>query len=234
MPKSTGPKKSKKQNDERIFAIVAVVLCLLLGAAFCGLLVALNYRGEQPQTDAENLPDTAPSLIQPDHTRQLVDFSLTNSDGGVMTRRDFAGKILVVDFLFTSCSLTCPAVNGQMAQIQRLTTNDPEVKLVSLTVDPRDDTTAVLQKYSAGFGADTNRWYFLTGDKSVLYDLIGRSFLAKDTDDPVGYMPGNFAHTERIAIVDAHGQLRGFFDGLNQDTAGAVVSEVNKLRNQNL
>ncbi|HXC34704.1 MAG TPA: SCO family protein [Candidatus Acidoferrales bacterium] len=232
MAKSTGAKK-KQRNDERIFAIVAVILCLILGAAFCALLVALNYQGKQPST-AENLPDTAPALIQPDHPRELVDFSLTNSDGGIMTRRDFDGKILVVDFLFTSCSLTCPAVNGQMAQIQRLTTNDPEVKLVSLTVDPRDDTPPVLQKYRAGFGADTNRWFFLTGDKSVLYSLIGQSFLAKDTNDPVGYMPGDFAHTERIAIVDAHGQLRGFFDGLNQETAGAVVSEVNKLRHQNL
>lgn len=232
MPNRTGPKKGKQRNDERIFAIVAVVLCLFLGAAFCALLVALNYQGKQPQTDVENLPDSAPSLIQPDHPRQLADFALTNSVGGVITRRNLEGKILVVDFLFTSCSLTCPAVNGQMAQIQRLTTNDPEVKLVSLTVDPRDDTAPVLQKYSAGFGADTNRWFFLTGDQSVLYDLIGQSFLAKDTNDV--YMPGNFAHTERIAVVDGHGHLRGFFDGLNQEAAGAVVSEVNRLRKQNL
>jgi hypothetical protein len=32
-------------------------------------------------------------------------------------------------------------------------------------------------------------------------------------------MPGNFVHTERIALVDSHGKLRGYFDGLNQDTA---------------
>ena len=234
MPKKMGPKKSKQRNDERLFAIVAVVLCVILGAAFCTLLVVLNYRGQQPQTDAESLPNTAPSLIQPDHPRQLVDFSLTNSAGGVITRRDFTGKILVVDFLFTSCSLTCPAVNTQMAQIQELTTNDPDVRLVSLTVDPRDDTPSVLRKYGAGFGADTNRWYFLTGKKSVLYNLIGDSFLAQDANDPFGNMPGDFAHTERIAIVDSHGKVRGYFDGLNQETAGAVVSEVNKLRHQNL
>jgi protein SCO1 len=182
----------------------------------------------------ENLPNSAPSLIQPDHPRQLVDFSLTNSTGGIVTRRDLNGKILVVDFLFTSCSLTCPAVNGQMAQIQKLTTSDADVKLVSLTVDPRDDTASVLQKYGASFGADTNRWLFLTGNRSILYNLIGNSFLAHDASAPFGYMPGNFAHTERIAVVDSGGELRGYFDGLNQETAGAVVDEVNKLRNQNL
>jgi protein SCO1/2 len=234
MAKKMSPKKSKQRNDERLFAIIAVILCLILGAAFCTLLVVLNYRGQQPETDAGNLPDTVPSLIQPDHSRQLVDFSLTNSTGRIITRRDFNRKILVVDFLFTSCSLTCPAVNSQMAQIQNLTTNDPDVKLVSLTVDPRDDTPSVLQKYGAGFGADTNRWFFLTGNKSVLYNLIGNSFLSRDVDEAFGSMPGNFAHTERIAIVDSQGELRGYFDGLNQEAAGAVVEEVNKLRNQNL
>lgn len=233
MPKKSGPKRSKQRNVERLFAIVAVVLCLVLGGGFCTLLVVLNRQGQQPEA-SENLPDTAPSLIEPDHARQLVDFSLTNSAGGVITRRDFNGKILVVDFLFTSCSLTCPAVNSQMAQIQDMTANDPDVKLVSLTVDPRDDTASVLRKYGARFGADTNRWLFLTGNKSVLYSLIGNSFLAQDVDDPFGYMPGNFAHTERIAIVDSRGKLHGYFDGLNQETAHAVVEEVNKLRGESL
>jgi protein SCO1 len=234
MPKKSGTKKSRQRNDERLFAIIAVVLCLILGGAFCALLVALNYHSQQPDAAADGLPETAPAFIEPDHPRQLVDFALTNSSGGIVTRRDLNGKILVVDFLFTSCSLTCPAVNGQMAQIQHLTTNDTDVKLVSLTVDPRDDTPSVLKKFGAGFGADTNRWFFLTGDKSVLYNLIGTSFLSQAASDPFSYMPGNFAHTERIAIVDSRGQLRGYFDGLNQETAGAVVAEVNKLRNQNL
>ena len=162
---------------------------------------------------------------------QLVNFSLTDRTERTVTRSDLAGKILVVDFLFTSCSLTCPAVSGVMAQIQTLTTNQPDVKLVSLTVEPRDDTPAVLEKYGERFGADTNRWLFLTGDRTQLYDLIGTSFLAPDTNNEFGFMPGNFAHTERIAVMDANGHLRGFFDGLNQNTAAAVANEIAKLRN---
>jgi protein SCO1/2 len=148
-----------------------------------------------------------------------------------VTQSDLTGKILVVDFLYTSCSLTCPVVNRCMAQIQQLTTNQPDVKLVSLTVDPRDDTVDALAKYSERFGADTNRWLLLTGDKATLYDLIGNSFLAQDLNDPFNYMPGNFTHTERIALVDSHGKVRGYFDGLNDGTATAVVDEINHLRN---
>ena len=234
MSQKAAPKRSKQQNDERLFAIIAVVMCLVLGISFCALLFALNYHSQSSATSVDNLPDSRPALIQPDHPRNLVDFSLTDSSGRPVTRTDLDGKILVVDFLFTSCSETCPAVNRQMAQIQQLTTNQPDVKLVSITVDPRDDTPAVLQKYGQGFGADTNRWLFLTGEKTVLYDLIGKSFLTQDLNDPFSYMPGNFAHTERIAVMDSRGHLQGYFDGLNQNTADAVVDEIAKLRSEKL
>ena len=222
------PASSKESNDERLFLIVAITMSLIFGTGFFLLMYTLNKREKDSGKAAE---DSAPHLISPDHPRQLIDFSLTDRTGRSVTQSDLTGKILVVDFLYTSCSLTCPVVNRCMAQIQQLTTNQPDVKLVSLTVDPRDDTVDALAKYSERFGADTNRWLLLTGDKATLYDLIGNSFLAHDLNDPFNYMPGNFTHTERIALVDSHGKVRGYFDGLNDGTATAVVDEINHLRN---
>jgi len=235
MPRKAGSNQNKRQNDERLFAIVAVVASLVFGAGFCFLLIVMNNRENNPPVETDYpAEDLASHLILPDHPRQLVNFTLTDRTGRTVTRSDLDGKLLVVDFLFTSCSLTCPAVNSQMARIQQLTTNQSDVKLVSLTVDPRDDTPAVLEKYGERFDADTNRWLFLTGDKIQLYELIGTSFLASDTNDAFSYMPGDFSHTERIAVVDSQGRLRGYFDGLNQNSATAVVNEIQKLRNQNL
>ncbi len=170
--------------------------------------------------------------IPPDKPRQLVDFSLTDSTGRTVTRAELDGKILVVSFLFTSCSLTCPEVSRHMAEIQRLTAGDPDVRLLSLTVDPRSDTPPELAKWGARFGADTNRWLLLTGDKTVVHDLIGESFLAQDNNDPFNSMPGNFTGTERIAVVDQHGRTRIFFDGLRNETPAAVVAEIARLRNE--
>jgi protein SCO1/2 len=221
------PSGSKEHDGERLFLYVAISLSLVLGTGFFLFIYFLNYHEQQTGAAAENSP---PRLIAPDHPRQLVDFSLTDRTGRNVARSELDGKILVVDFLYTSCSLTCPVVNKCMAQIQQLTTNQPDVKLVSLTVDPRDDTVDALEKYGERFGADTNRWLLLTGDKTTLYDLIGNSFLAQDLNDPFNYMPGNFVHTERIALVDSRGKLRGFFDGLNDDTAAAVVEEIKNLR----
>ncbi len=235
MAKKNRSKSPRPRNDERLFAIVAVIGSLVMGAGFCLLLFALNHHeNNPPQESIDALENPASRLIPPDHPRQLVDFTLTNCDERAVTRRDVAGKILVVDFLLTSCAITCPAVNGEMAQIQQLTTNRPGIKLVSFTVDPDDDTPEVLAQYGQRFGADTNRWMFLTGDRSQLYHLIGTSFLAPDTDSAYGYMPGNFAHTERIALVDSHGDLRGYFDGLNQNTPAAVMNEITNLLNQSL
>jgi len=234
MSRKAGSKRRKQRNDERLFAAVAIIGSLVFGAGFCFLLYAMNSRENNPAIEAGYEPEASISrLIPPDHPRQMVNFSLTDRTGRTVTRSDLDGRILVVDFLFTSCSLTCPAVNSVMAQIQQQTTNRTDVKLVSLTVDPHDDTPAVLEKYGEHFSADTNRWLFLTGDRTQLYGLIGTTFLATDTNNEFGFMPGNFAHTERIALVDSEGRLRGYFDGLNQNTAAAVVNEITKLQNQN-
>ena len=222
MPHQAG---AKPRNDERIFLIAAISLALVFGTGFCGLIIALNVH--EKATDSSGA--VSPMRFSPDQPRQLVNFTLTDRTGRRVTRADLQGKILVVDFLFTGCSLTCPVVNRCMAQIQALTRHQPDVRLVSLTVDPRDDTPAVLAQYGEQYGADTNRWLFLTGAKSELYNLIGNSFLPQGPADPFNYMPGNFTHTERIAVVDASGRVRAYFDGLREDAAAAVVAEIAEL-----
>ena len=226
MSKATG---SKRRNDERLFFYAATIMSLLVGTGFFLLLFALNSRDETPTVPADHASDV---VIPPDHPRQLADFSLTDRTGRTVTRADLNGKYLVVSFLFTSCSLTCPVVSRQMAAIQQLTTNQPDVQLVSLTVDPDDDTAPVLAKYGGRFGADTNRWLFLTGDDATVRSLIGVSFLAPDTNSAFAYMPGNFDHIERIALVDPQGHVRGYFDGLDNGAPEAVVKEILQLRNQ--
>lgn len=166
----------------------------------------------------------------PDRPRELADFTLTDRTGRTVTRADLAGKFLVVNFVFTGCSITCLDVSQRMAEIQTLTARQPDVKLVSLTVDPRSDTPAVLAEFGNRFGADTNRWLLLTGDKPVLYELIEKSFIPRDPNDPYNFMPGGFTHTERIAVVDNHGRLRAFFDGMKPATAKAVADAIDQFR----
>jgi len=208
-----------KRGEERLFLGIVVALALVAGAGSWLAVLALGHHEK-----LQSLPV--------DHPRQLIDFSLTDRTGRTVTRAELQGKILVVSFLFTSCSLTCPEVSRRMAEIQRLTAGQDDVRLVSFTVDPRTDTVPTLAKFGGKYGADTNRWLLLTGSKTVLYNLIGTSFLPQDKTDPFNSMPGNFTGTERIALVDKAGRTRGFFDGLNVATPAAVVANINHLRGE--
>lgn len=208
---------AKQGGEERLFLVLVFALAAIAGIGSWFAASALAHR-EQSRS------------LQPDKPRQLVDFSLTDSTGRTVTRAELDGKILVVSFLFTSCSLTCPEVTKRMAEIQRRTVTNTDVRLVSLTVDPRSDTPPVLAKWGERFGVDTNRWFLLAGDKATLHRLIGESFLATDAGNPFNAMPGNFTDTDHIAIVDQQGRTRVFFDGLRTETPSAVVAEIMRLR----
>ena len=169
------------------------------------------------------------SASPPDHSRRLVEFNLTDRSGRSVTQADMAGKFLVVNFVFTSCSLSCRAVNDRMEEIQRLVADAPDVRLVSFTVDPRSDTPSVLAKFADGYHADTNRWLFLTGDKAELYRVIETSFISK-SPELEGLIPGGFGSTDRIMLVDPEGDVWASFDGLKRNAASAVAAEIERRR----
>ncbi len=222
--------RSQKRQKERLPTGERIVLGIGLGLALffalCLGLLMFALRGVNSVPD----PDAHTPVIAPDYPRQLIDFSLIDQSGHPLSKKDLDGKILVVNFVFTSCSTVCPKVNAQMAKIQQLTDGQSDIRLLSLALDPIDDTPPVLSKYGQIFGQDRTRWSFLTGDESGMRRLVGVSFLPPDTTGEFSYMPGNFAHTQRIALVDPQGHLVKYFDGLNPEAAGAVAEEIANLR----
>lgn len=215
----TAARKAGQSREELLFQAIVLALAAVAGLGCWLAATALSHHD-------------AVRGMAPDKPRQLADFSLIDSAGRPVTRADLNGKILAVSFLFTGCGVTCPEVSRHMAQLQALTANDADVRLVSLTVDPRSDTPPVLAQWGLRYGADTNRWFLLTGRKAALEELIGTSFLASDPGDPFNSMPGNFAGTERIAVVDKHGRIRIYFDGLRAEAPAAVAAEIARLRKE--
>lgn len=167
-----------------------------------------------------------------DPARQLGAFAFTNQAGQLITQAEVQNKLLVVNFVHTSCSISCLQVNERMSEVQRLTADQENVQLLSFTVDPGTDTPPVLAKFGEKFGADATRWSLLTGKKSELYALIESSFLKRDTLHPASPMPGGFQDTDRIAVVDRDGKVRRYFDGLRPETPAAIVRCLNELRNE--
>ena len=120
-----------------------------------------------------------------------------------------------------------------MAKLQDAVAHDPHVQLVTFTVDPQTDTPAVLAKYADQFGADPNRWWFLTGPEKPLYDLIQNGFL-QAVQDNSGQPPqeGQYkvTHSTYLALVDADGDVRGFYDGVGAEGRADLLRDIQKTR----
>ncbi|HEX7180572.1 MAG TPA: SCO family protein [Thermoanaerobaculia bacterium] len=100
--------------------------------------------------------------------RYFGEIPLVNQDGKTMRLYSdvLKGRTVVIDFMFTSCTGVCPILSRNFAHIQdwlgdRL---GKDVYLVSVSVDPVNDTPAKLKEYAARYKARPG-WYFLTGSK---------------------------------------------------------------------
>ncbi len=140
------------------------------------------------------------------------DFALTERSGRAVTNRDLAGHPWIASFIFTTCAGPCPKVASNVRKLQdELGSSD--VRLVTITVDPKTDTPAVLAKYADKYGADANRWWFLTGDETRIYTLI-RTSLGLPIERGSGGDSGlQVAHSTRLVVVDPKGAIAGYYSG---------------------
>lgn len=154
----------------------------------------------------------------------LPAFELTNQKGEKFGSAQLDGKIWVADFIFTSCPGPCPMISSRMSELQKPLAKT-DVHLVSFTVDPEKDTPEVLRMYADKLNARPERWDFLTGTKSAIYDLSVRGFkLGVDEAEP-----GNPVHSTRMVLVDRHRQIRGYYDALAADAVTKVVADAKHL-----
>jgi len=163
----------------------------------------------------------------------VPDFTLTDQDSHPYARSALDGKVWIASFLFTRCATLCPQIAARMAELQKTYASNPDIHLISITVDPENDTPQVLKTYAAAHSADPARWTFLTGPEKKIYDLIGRNgfMLGVAKTEGPARTPGNeVTHSSRLAVVDRKGDIRGYFEGRMVDDEGRPIDEVPALK----
>lgn len=155
-----------------------------------------------PVENAEN------ENLDPDRPADIGEFELTERSGRKITNKDLLGQPWAVCFIFSTCPGLCLETSASMQRLQSELEGAP-VRLVSISVRPDYDTPEILSNYADGFGADPERWLFLTGDKDYVYDLIRRDFkqlVQEMTGDDVqkGY---EVLHTDDVLHIDAKGRI---------------------------
>ncbi len=159
---------------------------------------------------------------------ELPDFELIERSGDAVGKETLLGAPWIAGFAFTNCAGPCPRLSGVMASVQQRL-SDTTVRLVTVSVDPERDTPEVLRTYAESFGADSERWLFLTGRKDSIYELIQKGFRLGVQEDP-GALPGEeVAHSTRLVLVDADGVVQGYFSSETEDAVDRLVARARAL-----
>jgi len=154
-------------------------------------------------------------------------FQLTDAKGGLFSSDTLKGKVWVADFIFTTCQGPCPIMSKNMASLHRSYVLEKDVRMVSFSVNPEYDSPIVLDKYAERYKANQDKWYFLTGDRSVLEKIIIEGFKVGSIEEPM-------FHSTRFVLVDKRGRIRGFYDGTKDAEIKNLFKDIAQLKKENL
>jgi protein SCO1/2 len=156
---------------------------------------------------------------------KVMDFKLTDQYGQTVTLDSFKNKVFIANFFYATCPGICKKMNSELERATKNFIGNNKVKFVSYTVDPMRDSVPVLMQYAKLHDAAPYQWYFLTGDKSEIYNLARKSYYAAVADSA----QGNFVHTENMVLVDTHHHLRGIYHGTDSADVNRMVKDIGLL-----
>ena len=138
--------------------------------------------------------------------RTPSNFTLTTQDNKAFRLSQLRGEVVLVSFIFTTCNGTCPATTLRMSQVAQALAGD-KVHLISITLDPKRDTPAVLREYMRLYDVDPKRWTFLTGThKEIDRVLSDWGMWVRQTAG------GSLDHPSRVFLLDRRGRVREIYN----------------------
>ena len=176
------------------------------------LIISFFYKYSQP---VKELPEIG----------NIPQFEFTNSDGNTVTLDNLKGKVWVADFIFTTCTMACPMMTGNMNIVHKKFKKNDNVRLVSISVYPEYDTPEVLKNYASQYDADTEKWLFLTGKEDAVKDIIRDGFKIGDYEDII-------FHSEKFALVDKKGIIRAYYNGMKSEDMKQLKKDIDVLLKQ--
>ena len=153
-------------------------------------------------------------------------FELVDQQERPFGSADVGGRAAVWNFVYTSCTDTCPMLSATMSAVQQRLRDDgllgSKVQLVSITVDPRRDTPQALAEYASRFRADPDGWRFLSGEPAQVYTVLAgfkvNTVVAARASEGADVVP----HSNRFLVTDADGVVRAALPGEDVSPADIV------------
>ena len=167
---------------------------------------------------------------------RMPEFSLVDQTGAPVGSGSLAGRVTLLDFVYTHCTDACPLLSATFQQTQRKLADGKllgsKVMLISLSVDPQHDTPPVLAEYGQQFKAEPSGWKLLTGEWDQVYDVVTGLKVATRPPRPAPGAPApggtELAHSTRIVLIDTEHQVRAYLEGIDS-TPDDLVKAAKRL-----
>jgi protein SCO1/2 len=198
---------------------------LFLLALSLALALAVPALAHHPGADLDKMMGSAEKFFQAIDEPAAPPFELADADGKAVRLSDFSDKIVVLYFIFASCTDLCPIHSEVIADIQRKVNNTPmkdRVQFLAVTTDPVKDTSEVLKAYGPAHGLDARNWMFLTTKPGQPEDTTRK--LSEEYN--VRFEPledGQQMHGAVTHVIDRGGRFAAKFHGLRFDTLNMVL-----------
>lgn len=189
----------------RKFSIVTLIACTL---AFAGC----HSDDETGSFPAFNQSDCLPNL------------ALIDQNGKSINLGSLKGEYLLINFIYTSCSGTCPMLTSKMSMVEKKLAPElgKKVRLVSVTLDPEHDGPAQLLKYANEHGAVDRDWIFLTGTPAQIDDYLAIFKIKRYREDD-----GSIAHVTTSFLLGPDGRQIRQYDGI-EVTPSTMADDINR------
>ena len=215
-------------------------IILIFGIIFIPKIIDRIKNGTIVQNDRMSLSNE----IVKGETLQKVGpapkFELTDQNNTKISNKNYEGKVYVLEFFFSTCPSICPRMNKNMIQIQNKFLENGNFAIASITINPENDTPAVLKEHAKKLGVTSDNWHFLTGNKEDIFNLANKGFnlYVGENNKAVG----NFEHSGLFALIDKKGNIRCrkdkqgnpiiYYDGLEKEGVQAIEDDIKVLLNE--
>ena len=148
-----------------------------------------------------------------------TDLNAVNRDGTQVSLGQLRGKVYVAGYQYTDCPAGCLGMASIMKLLEEEFGDDPQFRLVSISVNPSGDNPGKMDAWVKENGVDSDDWWFLTGEPEEITKYMISQFMffatEKVTDPALISSVGEFSHDQRLALVDGGANVRGYYDVMN-------------------
>lgn len=202
--------KTNKSAKRKVIIPLAIIALLFLGIG-----VGMNYFKKSLYT-----------------VMKVPNFELTDQNNKKITNKDMLGKVYLVEFFFSRCPTICPVMNSNMRAIED-EINNPDFGIISISIDPENDTPELLKQHAKRIGVKSPNWHFLTGNRDYIGKVADQFNIYVGDKEDEGE---NLNHSGMIALVDQEGNIRCrynkdnmpilYYSGLNYEDAEGKVPKL--------